>query len=408
MDFDLSSEQIAIRKHVREFAERVIAPVAAKNDRECKFDWEVAKKIFSEGFLGCPIPEKYGGLGQDYISYGLMTEEINRVCSSTRTLFSVQTSLVALTILRWGTEAQKQKYLPKLCSGEIIGCYGLTEPEAGSDAGNQQTRAQKDGNDYLLTGQKIWISCGTIASLALIFATVDPALGHKGITCFIVDTKSPGFTAQAIKGKLGLRASDTASLFLDSVRVNEASILGKVGEGFKVAMSALDNGRFSVAAGAVGLVQGCLDASVEYARQRKTFGKSIGEHQQVQAMIADMVADCEAGRLLYLRAAHLKNKGVRNTLETSIAKLFAGEAANRAGHNAVQIFGGYGYSDEYPVERYFRDAKVLNIYEGTREIQRIIIAQDALGLRYANGQKSGKPTALATPDLFSEPNQGKT
>jgi len=396
MDFDLSSEQKAIRKHVREFAEREIAPVAAKNDRECKFDWDVAKKIFAQGFLGCPIPERYGGLGQDYISYGLMTEEINRVCSSTRTLFSVQTSLVALTILRWGTEEQKAYYLPKLCNGEIIGCYGLTEPEAGSDAANQQTRAKQNGDHYLLSGQKTWISCGSIATHALVFATIDPALGHKGITCFIVDTKSSGFKAQPIKGKLGLRASDTSSLFLDSVKVPAANVLGDVGGGFKVAMSALDNGRFSVAAGAVGLVQGCIDACTKYAMQRQTFGKPIGEHQQVQAMIADMVADCEAGRLLYLRAAHLKNKDIRNTLETSIAKFFCGEAANRAGHNAVQIFGGYGYSDEYPVERYFRDAKVLNIYEGTREIQRIIIAQDVLGIRYANGKQTGRPTELAT------------
>jgi len=395
MDFDFTPEQIAIRKHMREFAEREIAPVAMKNDRDCKFDWDVAKKIFAEGFLGCPVPEKYGGLGLDYVAYGLMTEEINRVCSSTRTLFSVQTSLVALTILRWGTEEQKQYYLPKLCNGEFIGCYGLTEPEAGSDAGNQQTRAVKDGSDYLLTGQKVWISCGTIASHALVFATVDPKLGHKGITCFVVDTKSKGFSAQPIKGKLGLRASDTASLFLEDVRVPASNMLGGVGDGFKVAMSALDNGRFSVAAGAVGLVQGCIDACTTYAMQRKTFGKPIGEHQQVQAMIADMVTDCEAGRLLYLRAAHLKNKGVRNTLETSLAKLFCGEAANRAGHNAVQIFGGYGYSDEYPVERYFRDAKVLNIYEGTREVQRLIIAQDALGIRPANGQQSTGKTALA-------------
>jgi alkylation response protein AidB-like acyl-CoA dehydrogenase len=326
----------------------------------------------------------------DYIAYGLMTEEVNRVCSSTRTLFSVQTSLVALTILKWGTEEQKKFYLPKLCNGEFIGCYGLTEPEAGSDAGNQQTRAVKDGNDYILSGQKVWISCGTIATHALIFSTVDPSLGHKGITCFVVDTKSKGFSAQSIKGKLGLRASDTASLFLDEVRVPAENILGKVGDGFKVAMSALDNGRFSVAAGAVGLVQGCIDACTQYAMQRQTFGKPIGEHQQVQAMIADMVTDCEAGRLLYLRAAHLKNKGVRNTYETSLAKLFCGEAANRAGHNAVQIFGGYGYSDEYPVERYFRDAKVLNIYEGTREIQRLIIAQDALGIRPANGKPIAK------------------
>lgn len=396
MDFDFTPEQIAIRKHMREFAEREIAPKAQMNDRECKFDWEITKKIFKEGFLGCPVPEKYGGLGLDYIAYGLMTEEVNRVCSSTRTLFSVQTSLVALTILRWGTEEQKKHMLPKLCTGEFIGCYGLTEPEAGSDAANQQTKAVKDGDDYLLSGQKTWISCGSIATHALVFATVDPKLGHKGITCFLVDTKSKGFTARQIKGKLGLRASDTSELFLDEVRVPKENILGQVGDGFKVAMSALDNGRFSVAAGAVGLVQGCIDACTQYAMVRKTFGEPIGKHQQVQAMIADMVCDAEAGRLLYLRAAHLKNKDVRNTLETSLAKLFCGEAANRAGHNAVQIFGGYGYSDEYPVERYFRDAKVLNIYEGTREIQRIIIAQDALGIRSANGDAKGSnKTALA-------------
>ncbi|MBS1996228.1 MAG: acyl-CoA dehydrogenase family protein [Cyanobacteria bacterium SZAS LIN-2] len=395
MDFDFTPEQIAMRKHMREFAEREIAPKAKMNDRECKFDWDIAKKIFKEGFLGCPVPEKYGGLGMDYIAYGLMTEEVNRVCSSTRTLFSVQTSLVALTILKWGTEEQKQFYLPKMCSGEFLGCYGLTEPDAGSDAGNQQTRAVKDGDDYILTGSKIWISCGTIAHYALIFATIDPALKHKGICCFIVDTKSKGFEAQAIHGKLGLRASDTASLFLDQVRVPKENMLGQVGEGFKIAMSALDNGRFSVAAGAIGVVQGCIDECVKYAMQRKTFGVPIGEHQQVQAMIADMVADCEAGRLLYLRAAHLKNKGVRNSRETSIAKLFCGEAANKHAHNAVQIFGGYGFSDEYPVERYFRDAKVLNIYEGTREIQRLIIGQDALGIRYANGKPTEHLTALA-------------
>ncbi|MBU6450404.1 MAG: acyl-CoA dehydrogenase family protein [Cyanobacteria bacterium REEB67] len=394
MDFDFTPEQISMRKHMRDFAEREIAPKAQMNDRAGKFDWDIAKKIFAEGFLGCPVPEKYGGLGMDYIAYGLMTEEVNRVCSSTRTLFSVQTSLVALTILKWGTEEQKQFYLPKMCSGEYLGCYGLTEPEAGSDAGNQQTRAVKDGDDYILSGSKTWISCGTIAHYALIFATVDPALKHKGICCFIVDTKSKGFEAQAIHGKLGLRASDTASLFLDEVRVPKENMLGQVGEGFKIAMSALDNGRFSVAAGAVGVVQGCIDACTKYAMQRKTFGVPIGEHQQVQAMIADMVTDCEAGRLLYLRAAHLKNKQVRNSRETSIAKLFCGEAANKHAHNAVQIFGGYGFSDEYPVERMFRDAKVLNIYEGTREIQRLIIGQDALGIRYANGKPNEKPLAM--------------
>ena len=395
MDFDFTPDQIAIRKHMREFAEREIKPKVRENDRKMEFDWDIAKKIFAEGFLGLPIPTQYGGLGMDYVAYGLMTEEINRVCSSTRTLFSVQTSLVALTILKWGTEAQKKFYLPKMCNGEFIGCFGLTEPEAGSDAANQQTRAVKDGNDYILSGQKVWISCGSIAHHALIFAKVAGIEGHDAITCFIVDTKSKGFSAQLHKGKLGLRASDTSELFLDEVRVPAENMLGKVGEGFKIAMSALDNGRFSVAAGAVGLVQGCIDECTTYAMQRKTFGVPIGQHQQVQAMIADMVAECEAGRLLYLRAAHLKNKGVRNTLETCIAKLFCGEAANKAAHNAVQIFGGHGFSDEFPVERFFRDAKVLNIYEGTREIQRLIIGQDALGIRYANGSKTGTPTALA-------------
>jgi alkylation response protein AidB-like acyl-CoA dehydrogenase len=396
MDFDFTPEQIQMRRHTREFAERVIAPKAQQNDRDMKFDWDIAKQIFAEGFLGCPVPEKYGGLGMDYVAYGLMTEEINRVCSSTRTLFSVQTSLVALTILKWGTEEQKMKYLPKMCSGEYLGCYGLTEPEAGSDAANQQTRAVKDGKDYIISGSKTWISCGTIAHYALIFATVDKSLGHKGICCFVVDTTSKGFTSQAIHGKLGLRASDTASLFLDEVRVPAENMLGGVGDGFKIAMSALDNGRFSVAAGAVGVVQACIDHSTKYAMERITFGKPIGEHQQVQAMIADMVTDCEAGRLLYLRAAHLKNKGVRNSRETSIAKLFCGEAANKHAHNAVQIFGGYGFSDEYPVERFFRDAKVLNIYEGTREIQRLIIGQDALGIRFANGKAVEKSELLAT------------
>src|SRR5579883_2430283 len=284
MDFDFTPDQLAIRKHVREFAEREVAPYAQKNDRECKFDWEIAKKIFKQGFLGCPIPDKYGGLGMDFISYGLMTEEINRICSSTRTLFSVQTSLVALTILKWGTEEQKQHYLPKLCSGEFIGCFGLTEPEAGSDAANQQTRAVKDGNDYILSGQKVWISCGSIATHALIFAKVQGLQGHEAITAFVVDTKSKGFSARLHKGKLGLRASDTSELFMDEVRVPAENMLGKVGEGFKIAMSALDNGRFSVAAGAVGLIQGCIDECTKYAMQRRTFGVPIGEHQQVQAM----------------------------------------------------------------------------------------------------------------------------
>lgn len=388
MNFDLTPEQRQIWQWAREFADNEIAPVAAINDQKEKFDFDLLKKIADQGFLGAILPEKYGGQEIDHIAYALMTEEIARVCSSTRTLFSVQISLVEKPILEYGTEEQKEKYLPKMATGEIIGCFGLTEPNAGSDAGNQQTTATEDGDYYILNGQKTWISNGCISHVAIIIAQADKSKGHKGMCAFLVDTDTPGFSTREIKPKLGLRASVTSELFLDNVRVHKSQMLGKPGEGFKVAMYCLDQGRFSVAAGGVGVMQACIDISTKYAMEREAFGQPIGNFQMIQQMIADMVADCEAGRFLVLRAAYLKDQGVRNTRETSMAKFFCSEAAIRASNSAVQVFGGYGFSEEYPAARQYRDARVLNLYEGTSQIHRIILAQDALGIRPANGPGS--------------------
>ncbi len=388
MNFDLTEEQRQIWQWAKDFADSEIAPVAAANDQACRFDFDLLKKIGEQGFFSAILPEKYGGQGIDHISYALMTEEIARVCSSTRTLFSVQISLVEKPILEYGTEEQKMKYLPRMATGELIGCFGLTEPNAGSDAGNQQTTATEDGDYYVLNGQKTWISNGCISQLALVIAQADKSKGHKGICAFLVETDTPGFTTREIKPKLGLHASVTSELFFDNVRVHKSQMLGKFGDGFKIAMYSLDQGRFSVAAGAVGVNQACIDISTKYAMEREAFGQKIGEFQMIQHMIADMAADCEAGRFLVLRAAHLKDKGVRNTRETSMAKLFCSEAAIRATNSAVQIFGGYGFSEEYPAARYYRDGRVLNLYEGTSQIHRIILSQDELGIRPANGPGS--------------------
>jgi alkylation response protein AidB-like acyl-CoA dehydrogenase len=295
-------------------------------------------------------------------------------------VLSVTSSLVALTILKWGTEEQKMKYLPRLASGEIIGCFGLTEPDAGSDAANISTTARKDGAGWILNGNKMWISNGGVSKLAIIFAQTDKSQKHKGMAAFLVDTDVEGFSSQPIHGKLGLRSSDTASLTLEDVRVGADALFGGIGDGFKIAMSALDNGRYSVAAGCVGICQGCVDASVKYSQERMAFGRPIAGFQLVQELIADMILDTEAGRLLVFQAGHLKNKGVRNTRETSLAKLYASEAALRCGNKAIQVFGGYGYSNEYPVERYMRDARVASLYEGTTQIQKLIIARYATGI----------------------------
>ena len=381
MDFDFTEEQLMVRKMAKKFADEDIIPYAKENDRNCHFPREILQKMVPLGLLGGPIPQEYGGAGFDYISHAIITEEVGRADSSLRTTLSVQISLVEFAILQWGTEKQKRKHLPRLCSGEIIGCFALTEPDAGSDAGNQQTMAKYKDGKWVLNGSKIWISNGGVADIAILFAQTDKTKKHKGITAFLVDTKTKGFSANDITGKLGLRASNTSALFLEDVEVPDSALLGNVGEGFKIAMSSLDNGRYSVAAGCVGIIQGCIDACTNYAKERKAFGKSIGEFQLVQDMIAKMVVDRDAARLLVYRAGDLKNKKIRSTVETSIAKYYASEAAVRAANDAVQIFGGYGYSDDYPVERYYRDAKVATIYEGTSQIQKLIIAESVLGLR---------------------------
>ena len=380
MNFDLTSEQEMVQKTARDFADNEIMPGARERDREMVFPWEIIKQMSDLGFLGPTLPEEYGGMGLDYISEAIMFEEIGRADSSVRTTLSVQISLSELPIFKFGTDAQKKKYLPKLASGEWLGCFGLTEPQAGSDAGNQQTRAIKDGSDWVLNGQKMWISNGGIANLALVFAQTDPDLKHRGITAFLIETDTLGFSSQDIHNKLGLRSSNTAELILEDVRVPAENVLGEVGKGFRIAMFALDNGRFGVAAGCVGIMQGCIDASVKYAQEREAFGQPIGGFQLVQELIADMILDCEAARLLVYRAGHLKNKGVENTRETSLAKWHASEAAVKAALNAIQVHGGYGYSDEYPPERYLRDAKVATLYEGTTQIQKLIIGRAATGI----------------------------
>ncbi|HKG37772.1 MAG TPA: acyl-CoA dehydrogenase family protein [Conexibacter sp.] len=380
MDFDLTDEQQLIRDTAREFTDKEIVPRARDNDRNAYFDLELVEKMAAQGYLGAIVPREYGGAGLDYISYGLVVEQVGRGCSSMRTVVSVQTSLVCSAILKWGTEEQKLTYLPRLTSGEWLGCFGLTEPDTGSDAANQKTRARKIDGGWSISGSKMFISIGSHARVALIFAQTDPELGYKGLACFLVDTEHPGYTAQAIHHKLGLRGSDTAELALDEVEVPDEAMLGGIGDGFKVAMSALDSGRFSVASGCVGVMQGCVDACVSYAKEREQFGKPIGSFQLVQAMIADMIVDMEAARGLAWRAGVLKDQGKPSTTETSIAKLFATEAAVRTANTAIQVHGGSGYVDDHPVERYFRDVRVTTLYEGTSQIQKLIIGRAATGI----------------------------
>ncbi|HZO60713.1 MAG TPA: acyl-CoA dehydrogenase family protein [Solirubrobacterales bacterium] len=380
MNLDLSDEQRLIQETAREFADREIIPRARENDRKEHFDLELVKKIADMGYLGAPVAEEYGGRSLDYISYGLIVEEIGRGDSSARTVVSVQTSLVAGSIEQWGTEEQKRELLPKLCSGEWLGCFGLTEPGTGSDAASVATRATKKNGGWSISGAKMFISLGNNAKVALIFAQTDPERKHRGVACFLVPTDRPGFSATEVHGKLGLRASDTAELALDGVEVDDDAMLGEVGDGFKIAMSALDRGRYSVAAGCVGICQGCVNESVKYSKERQQFNRPIASFQLVQELIAEMVVDTDAARMLVWRAGHLKDQKRPNTLETSIAKFYATEAAVRCANNAIQVHGGYGYIDEYPVERYMRDARVTTLYEGTSQIQKLIIGRHATGI----------------------------
>lgn len=381
MDFELTDEQRLVRETARAFTDKEVAPRAKENARNHYFDTELVRKIADQGYLGAIVPREYGGAGLDYLTYGLVVEEIGRGCSAMRTVISVQTSLVCSSILRWGTEEQKQAYLPKLCSGEWLGCFGLTEPDTGSDAANQKTRATKTDDGWVINGAKMWISMGNHADLALIFAQTDPSLKHKGLACFLVETKDqPGFQPSEIHGKMGLHGSDTAAISLDDVRVPDSALMGQVGDGFKIAMSALDSGRYSVAAGCVGICQGCLDESVSYAKEREQFGRPIASFQLVQAMIAEMRVKTDAARMLVWRAGWLKDTGKPNTTETSIAKYFATEAAVWCANEAIQVHGGAGYVDDHPVERYFRDVRVTTLYEGTSQIQKLIIGRAETGI----------------------------
>ncbi|MDQ6804221.1 MAG: acyl-CoA dehydrogenase family protein [Actinomycetota bacterium] len=380
MNFELTDEQELVRETARNFADGEIAPRARDNDRNEHFDTELVAKMAAQSYLGAIVPQEYGGAGLDYLTYGLIVEEVGRACSSMRTVVSVQASLVASALLCWGTDEQKRTYLPKVCSGEWLGCFGLTEPDTGSDAANQRTRARKTDAGWSITGAKMWISIGNHASFALVFAQTDPELGHRGLACFLVDTSLPGFSSHEIHGKMGLHGSDTASLALDEVEVGTDAMLGEVGDGFKVAMSSLESGRYSVAAGCVGICQGCVDASVAYAKERQQFGRAIASFQLVQAMLADMKVETDAARMLVWRAGYLKDAGKPNTTETSIAKLYATEAAIRCANTAIQVHGGAGYVDDHPVERYFRDVRVTTLYEGTSQIQKLIIGRALTGI----------------------------
>lgn len=381
MDFNFSEEQNMLRKTVRDYVDKEIMPHISDWDRNGEFPTSLLKDLADLGLMGVCIPEQYGGSGMDYNSLAIVCEELERGDTAFRTAVSVHTGLNSMTLLQWGTEEQKQKYLIPQAKGEKIGAFGLTEPGAGSDVASMQATAVKDGDYYILNGQKTWISLSDIADNFIVFAYTDKAKKHHGISAFIVERTWEGFSSQPIKGKLGIRAGNTGELFFENLKVPKENLLGKEGEGFKIAMSALDNGRFTVAAGAVGQIMAALEASVKYCHERETFGKPIGKHQLVQQKIANMEAGLQMSRLLVYRAGEMKNAGVRNTRETSLAKWQATEFAFQAANDAVQVHGAYGFSDEYPVERYLRNSKAPVIYEGTSEIHTIMQAEYVLGYR---------------------------
>lgn len=381
MNFQFSDEQNMLRQTVRQFVDAEIMPYIAEWDATGGFDPAIWKKLADLGLLGICIPKAYGGSGMDYNALAIACEELERGDTAFRTAVSVHVGLNSMTLLQWGTEEQKQKYLVPQAKGEKIGAFGLTEPGAGSDVASMQSHATLEGDVYRLNGQKTWISLCDIADHFIVFAYTNPALKHKGISAFIVERGMTGFSSKAIKGKYGIRAGNTGELFFDDVLIPKENLLGQEGEGFKIAMAALDNGRFTVAAGAVGLIDACIEASVSYCHERETFGRKIGEHQLVKQMIARMEAGYQMSRLLVYRVGEMKNSGVRNTRETSLAKWQACDFANRAADDAVQIHGAYGYSDEYPVARYLRNSKAPVIYEGTREIHTIMQADYVLGYR---------------------------
>src|SRR3972149_4786690 len=364
-----------VQEMVRAFVEKDVKPAAAPMDHDGISPADLVKKLGELGLMGMFVPPEFGGSGMDLVSYVIAMEEISKSWASLSVIMSVNNSLVCDPLLRFGSEDKKKKYLTPLAGGNLLGCYALTEPGAGSDAGGIQTRAKREGNDYVLNGTKIFITNGRHANLAIVYAVTDPSRGKKGISAFVVEKGTPGFSVEKLEDKLGLRSSDTAELLFRDCRVPKENLLGVENEGFKIALSTLDGGRIGIAAQALGIAQGWLEDSLAYAKQRRQFGQQIGEFQAIQWMLADTATEIDAARLLTYRAAWLRQQGKKVTEAASMAKLFASEAANRIAYKAVQIFGGYGYMKDFPVERFYRDARITTLYEGTSEIQRLVIAR---------------------------------
>jgi butyryl-CoA dehydrogenase len=378
MQFSLTEEQAAVQRTARDFATDEVLPKAAEIDREHRHPSELVKRMAELGFLGIAVPDQYGGSGFDNVSYVIAMEEVSRACASTGVIMSVNNSLVCDPILRFGTEDQKKEFLTPLASGKLLGCFALSEPEAGSDAAAQKTVAVRDGDGWVINGTKNWITNGPVADVCVLFTMNDQAAGHKGITAFILPMKTKGVRAGQPDDKMGIRGSKSSQIFLDDVRLPDSAVLGEVGGGFRVAMSTLDGGRIGIAAQAIGIARAALEDALAYALQRRTFGKPIAQHQAIQFKLADMATELDAARLLALRAAWLKDHKHPYGKEAAMAKLYASDVANKAAREAIQIFGGNGYVTEFPVERHFRDAKITEIYEGTSEIQRLVISRHVL------------------------------
>jgi butyryl-CoA dehydrogenase len=378
MVIELTDEQKMIQALARDFAEKEVRPIAEEIDREARFPRETVRRMGELGLMGIAVPEAWGGSGSDTVAYAVALEEVSRACASHGVVMSVNNSLYCDPVAKYGTDEQKERFLTPFASGQKIGCFSLTEPEAGSDATNQITVARRDGDAYLLDGRKIFVSSGREAAVALVFAQTDRTKGPRGISAFLVEKGIPGFIVVKTEDKLGIRASDTAEFLFEGCRVPASSRLGEEGQGFKIAMTTIDGGRIGIGAQAVGIAVAAYEASVVYARERKSFGVPIGQHQMVQWMLADMATGIEAARLLTLRAAWLKDRGEPFGREAAMAKLFASETAMRVATDAVQVHGGYGFIKEYQVERHFRDAKITQIYEGTSQIQKLVIARHLL------------------------------
>ncbi len=384
-DIELTEEHIMLRDMVRKFAANEIAPVVENDENEHRFQRELVSKMGELGLFGCPVPEEYGGNGMGYLAHAIVTEEIGRASGSLRVAFNMQTMGTAMSILKWGSEDLKKKYIPALMSAEILGCFGITEPDSGSDTASMTTTAVRDGNEYILNGQKMWITWSPVADMSIIFAMTDKKAKHKGMSVFVMDMDTPGVSTKAIKEKLGIWACPTGEILMEDVRIPASNLLGEEGKGFGYLMKELISTRLSAAAGAVGSCQAALDEAIKYANERRQFGKSIGEFQMVQEVIARMVVETEAARALVWRCAIQKDRGlVNNMRETVVAKFYACRAADEVPNLALEVLSAYGYSNEYPIARILRDGKVYKILEGASNIMKMIIATDALGLKKAN------------------------